>query len=116
MLLASTSGHNSATAALGVEEHQMSRSGLTEVVKRDLTVRQLFDLYVLSSAVLMHGYEQESVESPLMRIFGGKFRSTLRAPNQPDTVTIEDWLPLHLDIQVRFSSSHFRHTRPASSD
>ena len=116
MLLGSTSGHNSATAALGVEEHQMSRSGPTDVVKRDLTVRQLFDPYVLSSAVLMHDHEQESVESPLMRIFGGKFRSTLRAPNQPDTVTIEDCLPLHLDIQVRFSSSRFRHTHPASGD
>ena len=113
VLLASTSGHNSVTATLGVEERQMSRSGLTEVVKRDLTVRQLFDLYVLSSPILMHGHEQESVESPLMRIFSGKFRSTLHAPNQPDTITIEDWLPLHLDIQVRFSSSRFRHTRPA---
>ena len=116
VLLASTSGHNSATATLGVEERQMSRSGLTEVVKRDLTVRQLFDLYVPSSPVLMHGHEQESVESRLMRIFGGKFRSTLRAPNQPDTITIEDWLPLHLDIQVRFSSSRFRHTCPAGGD
>ena len=39
-----------------------------------------------------------------MRIFGGKFRSTVRAPNQPDSVTIEDWRSLHLDIRVRFSS------------
>ena len=42
-----------------------------------------------------------------MRIFGGKFRSTVRSPNQPDSVTIEDWRSLQLDIQVRFSSSHF---------
>ena len=42
-----------------------------------------------------------------MRIFGGKFRSTVRAPNQPDSVTIEDWRSLQLDIQVRFPSSHF---------
>ena len=38
-----------------------------------------------------------------MHIFVGKFRSTVRAPNQPDTVTIEDWRSLRLDIQVRFS-------------
>ena len=35
-----------------------------------------------------------------MRIFGGKFRSTVHAPNQPDTVNIEDWRSLQLDIQV----------------
>jgi hypothetical protein len=97
------SGHNLATAAPGVEEREVSQSGLTAVVERDLTVRQLFDLSALSFA-LMHGHEQESVESPLMRIFGGKFRSTLRAPNQPDAVIIEDWRPLQLDIQVRFPS------------
>jgi len=39
-----------------------------------------------------------------MHIFGGKFRSTVRTPNQPDTVTIEDWRSLQLDIQVRFPS------------
>ena len=42
-----------------------------------------------------------------MRIFGGKFRSTVRAPSQPDSVTIEDWRSLQLDIQVRFPSSSF---------
>jgi ubiquitin carboxyl-terminal hydrolase 10 len=54
----------------------------------------------------MHVSEQaESVESPLMRIFGGKFRSTVRAPSQPENVTIEDWRSLHLDIQVCFFPS-----------
>ena len=37
-----------------------------------------------------------------MRIFGGKFRSTVRALNHHDPVTIEDWRSLQLDIQVRF--------------
>jgi hypothetical protein len=45
-----------------------------------------------------------------MRIFGGKFRSIVRAPNQPDTVTIEDWRSLQLDIQVRYPSSLSTHT------
>ena len=45
-----------------------------------------------------------------MRIFGGKFSSTVHAPNRPDTVIIEDWRLLQLDIQVRFPS-HFT-TRP----
>jgi hypothetical protein len=39
-----------------------------------------------------------------MRIIGGKFRSTVRAPNQLDIVKIEDWRSLQLDIQVRFPS------------
>ena len=44
-----------------------------------------------------------------MRIFGGKFLSTVRAPNQPDSVKIEDWRSLQLDIQVRFPF-HLFHT------
>ena len=47
-----------------------------------------------------------------MRMFGGKFHSIVRAPNQPDTVIIEDWRSLQLDIQVRFPS-HFT-TRPGN--
>ena len=45
-----------------------------------------------------------------MHIFGGKFRSIVRAPDKPDTVIIEDWRSLHLDIQVRFPFSHSAHT------
>ncbi|KZT71339.1 cysteine proteinase [Daedalea quercina L-15889] len=41
----------------------------------------------------------KSTESPITRIFGGKFRSILRAPHQKDSVTIEDWRSLRLDIQ-----------------
>jgi hypothetical protein len=43
------------------------------------------------------------VESPITRIFGGKFRSPILAPNQPDPVPTEGWRSLHLDIQVRDS-------------
>ena len=64
----------------------------------------------------MHGHEQGSGKSPLMQIFGGKFRLIVRAPNQPDAVIIEDWRPLQLDIQVRYPSSHFCHAHPASGD
>ena len=35
----------------------MSQSGLTEVVKRGLTVRQLLDFSPLSGVLLIHGYE-----------------------------------------------------------
>ncbi|KAI0265024.1 hypothetical protein BGY98DRAFT_1181644 [Russula aff. rugulosa BPL654] len=38
------------------------------------------------------------VESPITRIFGGKFCSHVRTSNKPD-VTTEDWRSLHLDIQ-----------------
>ncbi|TBU35523.1 cysteine proteinase [Dichomitus squalens] len=41
----------------------------------------------------------KSTESPITRIFGGKFRSALRAPHQRESVTIEDWRSLQLDIQ-----------------
>ncbi|TEB39515.1 cysteine proteinase [Coprinellus micaceus] len=38
-------------------------------------------------------------ESPITRIFGGKFRSTLHAPRQKDSAVVEDWRSLRLDIQ-----------------
>jgi len=46
-------------------------------------------------------------ESPITRIFGGKFRSTLRAPHQKDSVIVEDWRALRLDIQVIIYTSSF---------
>ena len=44
-------------------------------------------------------HQTKSTESPITRIFGGKFRSTLRTPHQRESVTIEDWRSLQLDIQ-----------------
>ncbi|TNY20337.1 hypothetical protein DMC30DRAFT_256078 [Rhodotorula diobovata] len=41
----------------------------------------------------------ETKESPLTRIFGGKLRSVLRCPGQKDSVTIEPFQRLQLDIQ-----------------
>ncbi|KAF9242005.1 hypothetical protein BU15DRAFT_44303 [Melanogaster broomeanus] len=41
----------------------------------------------------------KSTESPVTRMFGGKFRSTLRVPHQKDSVLVEDWRSLQLDIQ-----------------
>ncbi|THG94864.1 hypothetical protein EW026_g6691 [Hermanssonia centrifuga] len=41
----------------------------------------------------------KTADSPITRIFGGKFRSTLRAPHQRDSITVEDWRSLRLDIQ-----------------
>lgn len=39
------------------------------------------------------------IESPITRIFGGKFRSALRVPQQKDSIIFEDWRSLRLDIQ-----------------
>jgi len=50
------------------------------------------------------GWQIKGADSPITRIFGGKFRSTLRAPQQKDSVIVEDWRALRLDIQVRFCS------------
>ncbi|KAJ6539829.1 hypothetical protein DFH09DRAFT_1041863 [Mycena vulgaris] len=41
----------------------------------------------------------KEAESPISRIFGGKFRSTLRAAGQKDSAIIEAWRALRLDIQ-----------------
>ncbi|KAI0823573.1 hypothetical protein BC628DRAFT_1324887 [Trametes gibbosa] len=60
----------------------------------------------------------KSTESPITRIFGGKFRSTLRTPHQRDSVTIEDWRSLQLDIQpenvksLRDALQHISHPQP----
>ena len=43
----------------------------------------------------------KGTESPITHIFGVKFRSTLHAPGQKDSVLVEDWRALRLDIQVR---------------
>ncbi|KAH9484498.1 putative ubiquitin carboxyl-terminal hydrolase 3 [Psilocybe cubensis] len=48
---------------------------------------------------MVHTRTIKVTESPITRIFGGKFRSTLRAPGQKDSVVVEDWRSLRLDIQ-----------------
>lgn len=39
------------------------------------------------------------VESPITRIFTGNLRSILRKPGQKDSITLEPYRPLQLDIQ-----------------
>lgn len=41
---------------------------------------------------------QEDEQSPVTKIFGGKLRSELRVPGQKDSVTLEPYKPLQLDI------------------
>ncbi|KAI9446193.1 hypothetical protein H4582DRAFT_1904182 [Lactarius indigo] len=85
------------------EEGLQSGAGWTEVGKRNKMV--------LTRAV-------KSVESPITRIFGGKFRSTLRAPHQRDSVVVEDWRSLQLDIQrdsvhtIQEALSYISHPQP----
>ncbi|KAI0267533.1 hypothetical protein BGY98DRAFT_408494 [Russula aff. rugulosa BPL654] len=45
------------------------------------------------------GFVANPVESPITRIFGGKFCSHVLTSNKPDVVTSKDWRSLHLDIQ-----------------
>ncbi|KAK7051081.1 hypothetical protein VNI00_005193 [Paramarasmius palmivorus] len=60
----------------------------------------------------------KTVDSPISKIFGGKFRSTLRAPAQRDSVMIEDWRSLRVDIQaesihtIEDALSHISHPQP----
>ncbi|KAI0266275.1 hypothetical protein BGY98DRAFT_939185 [Russula aff. rugulosa BPL654] len=83
-LLASSSGRQSASAALEVEGREVSQSGQTEVGGQ--------------------GFVANLVESPITRIFGGKFRSPVLTPNQSDPVPTEGWRSLHLDIRLILSS------------
>jgi len=41
----------------------------------------------------------KATESPITRIFSGRFRTTVRAPGQKDSATVDDWNLLRLDIQ-----------------
>ncbi|TFK67100.1 cysteine proteinase [Pluteus cervinus] len=60
----------------------------------------------------------KATESPITRIFGGKFRSTLKVPHQKDSVIVEDWRSLRLDIQreqihtIQDALSHISHPQP----
>ncbi|KAJ2915233.1 hypothetical protein MD484_g5175, partial [Candolleomyces efflorescens] len=60
----------------------------------------------------------KATESPITRIFGGKSRSTLRAPRQKDSVVVEDWRSLRLDIQreqirtIQDALSYISHPEP----
>ncbi|KAI0306280.1 hypothetical protein B0F90DRAFT_1862706 [Multifurca ochricompacta] len=86
-LLASISPSKPSSVTPKVEEREeepQTSEGWTEVGKRNKMM--------LTRAV-------KSVESPITRIFGGKFRSTLRVPHQRDSVIVEDWRSLQLDIQ-----------------
>ncbi|KAH9987594.1 hypothetical protein BJV77DRAFT_774432 [Russula vinacea] len=59
-----------------------------------------------------------SVRSPILRIFGGRSRSTVRAPNQPDIVAAKDWRSLKLNIQpdsvhtIQDALAHWHVSRP----
>ncbi|KAF8649046.1 hypothetical protein AX16_006047 [Volvariella volvacea WC 439] len=60
----------------------------------------------------------KATESPITRIFGGKFRSTLKVPQQKDSVIVEDWRSLRLDIQrdqihtIQDALSYISHPQP----
>ncbi|KAF9472886.1 hypothetical protein BDN70DRAFT_432967 [Pholiota conissans] len=60
----------------------------------------------------------KATESLITRIFGGKFRATLRAPGQKDSVVIEEWRSLRLDIQpdqihtIQDALSYISHPQP----
>ncbi|GLB34542.1 putative cysteine proteinase [Lyophyllum shimeji] len=76
-----------AGAGTGVEEKEVeeeTEDGWLEVGKRNRMV--------VTRTI-------KAAETPLTRIFGGKVRSTLKAPGQKDSVTVEAWRALRLDIQ-----------------
>ena len=52
------------------------------------------------SCIQLIPFQTKTADSPTTRIFRGKFRSAVRVPGQRESVTIEDWRSLRLDIQV----------------
>jgi ubiquitin carboxyl-terminal hydrolase 10 len=79
--------------------------GWLEVGKRNRTVqtRTVRVIPFLTTEFMLTSFRQiKTADSPITRIFGGKFRSTLRVPHQKDSVVVEDWRSLRLDIQVCF--------------
>lgn len=48
--------------------------------------------------------QTEMRESPITKIFGGQLRSVLRSSGQKDSVTLEPYQRLQLDIQVSYPS------------
>jgi ubiquitin carboxyl-terminal hydrolase 10 len=51
--------------------------------------------------VFITDVKQLIVESPITRIFTGNLRSILRKPGHKDSITLEPYRPLQLDIQDR---------------
>ena len=96
--LTSSSAHKPTFAAPGIEieerkEGSQSGEGQTGMGKRDYIVRQSFSQCSEPSVVDVCA---DTIKSPISRIFDGKFRITC----QDDTVTVESWRTLQLDIQV----------------
>ncbi|KAJ6474725.1 hypothetical protein DFH09DRAFT_1217899, partial [Mycena vulgaris] len=72
-----------APAVVEAEELPEAQDGWLEVGRKDC-------------AVVMRTIK---TESPISRIFGGKFRPTLRAAGQKDSAIIKAWRALMLEIQ-----------------
>jgi hypothetical protein len=95
-LLTSISTHEPAYTALRTEGHEGSQSddSQTGVGKRgDYIVRSSLPRCNEPSVVDVWA---DTIKSPISRIFDGKFRMT----SQDDTVQVESWRTLQLDIQV----------------
>lgn len=67
---------------------------------RSVVTRTVSPGYISFLIVVKAFTQTKTTESPITRIFGGSFRSTLRVPNQKDSAVVEMWRSLQLDIQV----------------
>ncbi|KAF8625752.1 hypothetical protein AX17_006778 [Amanita inopinata Kibby_2008] len=103
-----TGGSSASSGGAPVEEKEEAappeEAGWHEVGKRNRTV--------VTRTI-------KATESPISRIFGGKFRTTLRVPyTKKDSVIVEDWMSIRLDIQrdqihtVQDTLSYISHPQP----
>jgi hypothetical protein len=82
----------------GSNEGSQSGEGQTGVGKRNYIVRRSF---FRCSEVSVVDVCACTIKSPISRIFDGRFRKAVRMTDQDDTVKVESWRTLQLDIQVR---------------
>ncbi|KAE9402409.1 cysteine proteinase [Gymnopus androsaceus JB14] len=81
---------------------EAEEEGWLEVGKKNRTVvTRTASFFSFANLMLLTRYHTQikSTDSPIARIFGGKFRSSLRVPGQKESAIVEDWRSLRLDIQ-----------------
>ena len=84
----------------GQPEDQQKSSGVTspETVMSPNSADGWLEVGPKQKASVTRTAGQEDEQSPVTKIFGGKLRSELRVPGQKDSVTLEPYKPLQLDI------------------
>lgn len=96
---AKTATTSSAPSQQGTEEGEEEEESEEREVRRPLSPSEEGWLEVGQKGKTSFTRTTAASESPITRIFGGKLRSVLKTPGVKDSVTLEPYQPLQLDIQ-----------------